>query len=175
MTSGRQIYRALKGEKLSRDQFLGVFAADKLPSVIDAKPAGLVVNTDNASDPGEHWVAMYFPADGPAEFFDSYGSESEAYNQFAHYLSSNAPSVVRSYKCLQNPLTSACGQYCIFFMIHRCHGASLQDIIRFFDKRSDTFVNDSFVTAWVNKRCRMRTDVVEADNFIDQISTAFRL
>ena len=175
MTSGRQIYRALKGDQLTGKQFLGVFAADKLPNLIDAKPTGLVANTDCSSDPGEHWIAMYFPADGPAEFFDSYGSESGAYDQFADYLSSNASSVVRSYKCLQNPLTSACGQYCIFFMIHRCHGVSLLDIIRFFDRRSDTFLNDSYVTAWVNKRCHMRTNVVDAENIIDQVSTAFRL
>ena len=33
----------------------------------------MVLNTDPADEPGEHWVAVYIHEDGKGEYFDSYG------------------------------------------------------------------------------------------------------
>ena len=64
----RQIEYLLKKEK----GFKGVFAHDEIPKECE-RPALLVCNTHRACLPGEHWVVVYLPISGDAEFFDSFG------------------------------------------------------------------------------------------------------
>ena len=45
--------------------FDGVFSADTLPE----KPHLLVVNTDPAHEPGQHWVCICVKDDGYGEYF----------------------------------------------------------------------------------------------------------
>ena len=40
--------------------FLGVFPSNRLPRRIPTYPSSLIANTDPSSQPGEHWITMYF-------------------------------------------------------------------------------------------------------------------
>ena len=67
-----QLERALKHNTFTKKIFVGVFAADELPT-LNTFPCGFVANTDPSTEPGTHWVAFYFPSREKGEFFDSYG------------------------------------------------------------------------------------------------------
>ena len=54
------------------DQFLGYFPKDKLPPFPSQFPKSLIVNTDEASKPGEHWVALVLTKK-KCFYFDSFG------------------------------------------------------------------------------------------------------
>jgi hypothetical protein len=132
-------------------QFAGVYATDHLPRTVNEKPRLYVVNTDVAAGLGLHWVAFYFPTDGIAEFFDSTGHPPEHYHtSFRRFLLDNA----RAYKILRIRLqgyhSNTCGQYCIFYAIHRCYGYSLHAIVDFFHGQSkwqnDEIIRELFPT-----------------------------
>ena len=77
-----QIWTALKSDPVTGKKFLGVFPADRLPKEIESYPKGFIANTDVSGKRGTHWVAFYFPSEGKAEFFDSYGQPPERYHKF---------------------------------------------------------------------------------------------
>jgi hypothetical protein len=79
MTSGTELNDFLGGFP----GYQGVFAADELPSIIKSGDS-LIVNYDNADEPGSHWCAMRFPFDRPAEWFDSFGKRPDGDDRVLH-------------------------------------------------------------------------------------------
>ena len=66
-----QIERLLKKGLKSKTIFKKVCALDQLEK--PTFPFAYVINSDPSSEPGEHWVAVYFDKRGRGEYFDSYG------------------------------------------------------------------------------------------------------
>ena len=66
-----QIERLLKKDLKSKAIFKKVCALDQLEK--PTFPSAYVINLDPSSEPGEHWVAVYFDKCGRGEYFDSYG------------------------------------------------------------------------------------------------------
>ena len=62
-----QIERLLKNKKI----FKNICAFDQLEKPVF--PSAYVINSDPSSEPGEHWIAVYFDKRGRGEYFDSYG------------------------------------------------------------------------------------------------------
>ncbi|GIX79477.1 uncharacterized protein CDAR_38391 [Caerostris darwini] len=98
--------------------FLGVFAADGIPSLdqIDDM-AAIIVNTHSSGQPGEHWLLMVFSkARRYLDFFDSFGRHpDEFYPHIANFVST-FPEVGWNTFPFQSPETSVCGYYCIFYL-----------------------------------------------------------
>ena len=99
-----------------------VCAIDQLPTHIDHFPSAFIINTDEHDEPGEHWVAVYFPESTKAEFFDSYGHLPSYFDERLVYFLQKANSVIYNTVKLQGPLTPVCGQYCLFYIMHRERG-----------------------------------------------------
>ena len=73
------------GSQLLHDtkvQWLGTYARDQIPSLKNEKrPFALVVNTDVAAGPREHWLALYTPRYSlKIEMFDSFGLPTNIYS-----------------------------------------------------------------------------------------------
>lgn len=125
-----QIIKALE----LNPRFDGVFPADMIPSVLPIGHA-VIVNTDVAAKPGEHWIALYSAGHREGEYFDSFGRPplSKAVvswcdlNFFRGYIHSTV--------ILQHPLSTSCGKFCIEFVKHRTSGVSFQDFILDFSSR----------------------------------------
>ena len=64
-----------------------VCAKDLLPEKKPLDMKAYIVNTDISTDPGEHWVAIYFRRD-QVIYFDSYGRPQKS-NMFYHLLKKN--------------------------------------------------------------------------------------
>lgn len=160
-----QILRALKYHPATRDKFIGVFAANQLPTIVK-KPCCFVVNTDVDTGPGQHWVAFYFDVD-VADYFDSYGLPPAL---FEKYLKLNATYLNISNVQLQGFMSSVCGQYCIYFLLYRCLEVPMERIVKM---STNKFINDAFVCEFVNVQCNIHTDVFEDDVVVNQLCTAF--
>ncbi|XP_043285728.1 titin homolog [Venturia canescens] len=92
----------------------GVFPADEIPRTW-TRPAGIIVNTDEHSKPGEHWVAMYVDRNGSGWYFDSYGLPP-IIPQHLERLRRNCKFFRFNVKQLQSDSSDVCGQFCFIFL-----------------------------------------------------------
>ena len=144
-----EIQKILEKE-LGSVKFLGVYASDKLPKYIISKPSCLVVNTHNSSEPGEHWVSIYLDHDENIDFFDSYGNNPEKYPQFESFLNKNGKKSINwNDNIIQGKSSVTCGNYSVFFCIHRSKGIPMHRIANFFS--ADRSLNDCYIVRWVKK------------------------
>lgn len=127
--------------------FQGVYPSDITPS-IKSLPAGIVINTDNHKEPGEHWVALYIDEKKHGTYFDSYA------------LPPLLPSILKTIKRFCNtyeynkcPLqafnSETCAHYCIFFIELKNIGLGLNFICNFFNKNRKN--NDTMIRYLIKK------------------------
>ena len=165
-----EISSILKRDRFTKHFFRGVFACDQLPKQFVPHPSAIVINTDPADKPGEHWLAIYITRDGVGEYFDSYGLRPKL-PQIEHFLQKNAKYTIYNTRRLQGPLSTVCGQYVIFFLLHRCRELSMNKINKLFS--SDTMDNDMDVNNFIRKHFpRIKTEVYDEQFIIRQISRA---
>lgn len=140
----------MQSDKIAKTIFQGVFASDQLPYRVADYPSAYIANVDPSELPGSHWVAMYFNEEGKAEFWDSYGQAPELYSKhFTDFLDRNSYYMIRNRTVLQSLDSSVCGEYCIYYLIHRCRGFSMQTIVNRFSKKKR--LNDSIVYEFVKR------------------------
>ena len=152
--NSREILTCLKSDNNIKQQLLGVFPRDKLPKIV-LLPAALVVNSDPATKPGMHWLSIYISPDGKGEYFDSYGLRPWL-PSIIKYLNKNCKDWMWSSVRLQAPYSSVCGQYCIFFLHHRCKGYTMSEITNQFS--NNLVDNDTMVCQFVNKTYNVDTE-----------------
>lgn len=136
----------LRGE--GHGVFRGVFARNELPSIDVSMnfPASYIANTDSASEPGQHWVAFYFTSPTAYEFFDSFAAASPRFYRFTH-LPANSTCTQRMHRPVQCAQSNACGQHCLFFLIHRYSESFLHVTNRYSD--TNLVANDAMVTNFI--------------------------
>jgi hypothetical protein len=109
--------------------------------VIRRRPALLVVNTDDSTKSGAHWVAIYFDSDQYAEYFDSLGQKPLA--DFALFLDKYCSHWTYSERQIQSISSYFCGHFVIYFCIQRNRGLDMSKILRKFT--NDTGFNDMII------------------------------
>jgi len=147
--------------------FLGVFASDQLPK-LPPRPSCLIANTDPASAPGKHWVAFFLEADGRGEFFDSYGRMPKL-PSFNRFLAQNTADWIHNDTLLQGTLAVTCGQYCMYYLLYRCRGMPMHEIISHFDS-TDRCENDTAVNEFLSSYFDVDLDAYNIDFVVHQIS-----
>ncbi|GFX27679.1 uncharacterized protein TNCV_2129201 [Trichonephila clavipes] len=106
---GMQMYTVLSQEKTTSPYFQGVYSRDTLPPLEENMCA--IVNSDDSSQPGTHWLALFVNDKRELEFYDSFGQPPVFYNiSTTTYLD-----VLWNSKVFQSPASNVCGQYCIYF------------------------------------------------------------
>ena len=133
----------------SRTSFLGVFSRDRIPSPAYIKahtPCCYVANSDQVGSPGKHWIAFYHSDPNSLDFFDSYGNDPKYFG----FLLTDSFRIHHNTRKIQSDLSIICGAYCIFFLLHRNRGQSLETICRnlFYMNRNQV---DSYVLTSVRK------------------------
>ena len=165
-----EIKQILQRDRFTKHYFRGVFASDQLPKSAVPRPSALVFNTDPASKPGRHWVAISITRREEAEYFDSYGQPPQL-PRVKSFLRRNASRIHRNRRPLQGPLSAVCGQYCIFFLLQRCRGLSLNKIVSLFS--SNKMDNDLLVNDFIRRHFpRVRTSVHDDQFLLTQLARA---
>src|SRR5271163_165042 len=84
-----------------RGQFVGVFAADRLPRRLPSRrPLLLVCNTDRYDQEGKHWIVIYLAINSRGEYFDSFGQSPPP--AFVRYMNGLCTSWIMNSRQLQS-------------------------------------------------------------------------
>ena len=133
--------------------FGGVFSLDTLPHIYSSnlkKSIYFIINFDPSYKGGSHWICVKLNTMGPNYYFDSYGCPP-FHPEILEFLNNN-------YEFndiqLQHPLTTACGQWCLYYMIHDFCGF---DESQLFEKFKMT------------NKCLLHTDYI-MNSFLEDIS-----
>ena len=163
-----QLLKVLQGDRYTRQYLRGVFPSDRLPPV-NRYPQAFIINSDTSDQSGTHWLACYFDQDKRAEFFDSFGQAPAAYGHyFKTFIDDNSVSCTYNTTCLQSMNTTVCGQYCIFYLVHRCRNVPMVDIVAAFT--DDSLINDVLVQDFTEEKYEVDVPVVDFDLMTRQIS-----
>ena len=79
------------------------------------RPSADVINTDRQEGPGEHWVVVWFDGWGRGEYFDSFGLPA-VYRDIEDFILRHCQSYLYNQRVLQDPLSSTCGLYCMYYV-----------------------------------------------------------
>ncbi len=142
--NGQEIANVMWRDPRAKDVFLGVYPRDRLPRTLPSFPSAVICNTDRHDEEGEHWTAIYIDETGRGDFFDPYGIPP-LYKTFVNFLDKHCVSWQYNKTRLQGLTSAVCGQYCIFFLLHRCRGLSLDTIVHMFGNccaDNDVLVHD---------------------------------
>lgn len=147
MLNTLDIHTFLSKNKFTKPHYRGVFAMDKIPKLINIKPSLYVINTDNSNQSGTHWLAIYVPAKGKANYFDSFGRPPK--NQHIKlFFKNNHLQYIPNRKQLQGYFSTVCGQYCCMFLLHRSRNRSMKSFLKQFNSKSylqnDAKINTMF-------------------------------
>ena len=108
--------------KLKIPNFRGVSLRDALPTTPKKKECG-ILNLDDTSGLGTHWVAWYKNGT-EKKYFDSYGLQPP--NELVDYLT---PPILYNTERVQPYDQVFCGHLCLYVLKQLSGGQHLQDII----------------------------------------------
>lgn len=108
----------------------------------------VISNTDTSDGPGKHWVTFYFPVNGPDEFFDSLGKRPENYRTGFETILKKT--FWMNCDPIQDSRSDICALYCVYYVMNRCTGMTLKDIVKPFNVYNREW-NDKYVETFVNK------------------------
>ncbi len=110
----------------------GTFACDRLHYDLPLY-SGLIVNTDESHEPGQHWVAIY-RSDSGIIYFDSFGLPPIE-EKIEEYLDKIAPrGWYYNSVGFQSMYQDTCGMHCIYFLICMFKFNSFQQYLDLFNK-----------------------------------------
>ena len=121
---------------------------------IDEGPFAIICNNEPDTQAGMHCLGLYSePNSTNVEFFDSFAMPIEFYGEYFTRFCERMGKTLTFSKCqLQSNFSSYCGQYCLYFLIHRSRGSTFPDIIqRFSDNLQE---NDRIVSDFVKQHFR---------------------
>ena len=135
-----QLAQVLMKNPFTKRSFADVYACDQLSFIeISKYPKSFEVNTDPMELPGTHWIVTYFDKQMKGKFFGSYGKHPVHHNKhFLNFMNRNAVEWEHNKIQLQSAFSIVCGQYCIYFLYHRCRKRSVSSIV-------NSFVNDKLM------------------------------
>ena len=97
-------------------RFIGVYSRDNLPNKI--KDGAYVINVDEYSDIGTHWIALYLN-NKTVTYFDSFGVEHRL-KEVKKFIGNR--NIISNVYRIQNYDSIMCGYFCIGFIGYFCIG-----------------------------------------------------
>ena len=106
-----------------------------------------IVNLDPSTESGSHWVALEIGR--KKIYFDSYGLGPRD-KKLKKILGKKYE---KNLKRLQHPLSTTCGQWCLYFLLRRAQKWSTKKIVRPFKKNliNPTLINDYVLNFLIEK------------------------
>ena len=117
---------------MGRDEFLNE-ASDFGSS--RRTPRIFVVNTQNSTQTGDHWLGVVLAAD-ESILFDSFGFPPRLYNDIAYAASRHAPLTTTSIT-LQDVGSDVCGDYCVAFCLAASRSVPLDAFVDYWESKDD--------------------------------------
>ena len=135
-----QLTSILQLDAAAKKVFRGVYAMDRLP-IRAQTSAAYVINMDDHDEPGSHWIAVFCDKYGRVEYMDSYGLVPLD-ERCRNFLGSN---FTYNTLALQRLLSSACGFYCVYYLLHRARGISAESILKPLSRTDSDYIVKKFL------------------------------
>ena len=126
-------------------KFIGVYSRDNLPGKIEN--GSYVINLDDYSDIGTHWIALYVN-NKTFTYFDSFGIEHIP-KEVQKFIGNR--SIVTNIYRMQNYDSIMCGYSCIGFINYMFKGKSLTDYTNLFSSNNFKKNDDIILNYFLNK------------------------
>ena len=129
----------------SKARFIGVYSRDNLPDKI--KDGAYVINLDEHSDTGTHWIALYVN-NKTVTYFDSFKIEHIP-KEVKKFISNR--NIISNIYRIQNYDSIMCGYFCIGFIDYMFKGKSLTDYTNLFSPNNCKKNDDIILNYFLNK------------------------
>lgn len=116
-------------DDVTRNAFEGVYSMDQLPKTIPHYPFLMIINTHSHNLPGEHWISVFINKQREAEVFDSLAMPMSI--TLMRWLNRHSWRWKRNDRRYQNPFSSTCGAFVLFYALQRAR-SSFQCVINLF-------------------------------------------
>ena len=113
-------------KELGIKKIRGVFSRDNLPKTIRKEECG-IINLDDFSGPGTHWVCWRNMDENVCEYFDSFGLSMTA--EVEEYLIKSGKTLFYSPDEIQERLSVLCGYLCLYYLFERQNGKSIFEVL----------------------------------------------
>lgn len=120
-----QISAILRQNPYTKRYFEGCVPADAIPQK-HSYPYFIIVNTDPATKPGQHWQVIFVESKQKVEHFCSFGL---APNHHMKNFLNTFPQFYQNPKCIQAASSRACGLFCILYVMQRCRGVPRHQVV----------------------------------------------
>ena len=129
--------RSFSREVFAKDQFIKAMLEDK---------GAYICNDQPSTEKGNHWFLIYIE---PTKiyFIDSFARKPNYYGIDWKLKTLKKP-IYQLKNILQNPFSTVCGKYCLFFIYHLCRNYSLEYIVNNYFS-NDCVLNDENVKDFV--------------------------
>ena len=128
-----------------KKQYLGVFSIDTIPKKVK-KNQFFICNTDVSNGPGQHWFCVFKEHPKILECFDSRGVNEQKKQKLMSVLKLKGIKEIKINKTsVQSETSSSCGNFVLYFLIHRFHNQDLtfEDLLNDIFVESTTFNEES--------------------------------
>lgn len=140
------IIKLLSTDPATKKIFSGFLSPDTKLN-IETFPSLVIINTDKAKGPGEHWCVAFHENKNTCEFFDPFGFSPN--NPLSGYnltptLFNNCKQIHYNKKQVQAFDAPTCGHHCVYFSLLRSNNISMNLILKSYYS-NDTDKNDETV------------------------------
>lgn len=111
------------------NQFGGVYSRNNLPTVIE--PKFYIVNLDDATGPGSHWVCIFNCDPDVCYYFDSFGVDPA--DEVLKFMRQSHNKIAMNTYQIQELGTIMCGYFCIYVCNELLNNTLFGDILLKFD------------------------------------------
>ena len=144
MTDSITLMEMLKADCKTRRVLGDVLPVDLLPKRrLRRTPRLFIINTDDSTGPGEHWVLVFFTGHNRGIYFDSYGLDVMD-SRIQDFLTKNCLRCVYNKLPLQGMFSHTCGFFCFYVGRRLARGYSLRRVLSDF-RTHRTYYNDFLV------------------------------
>ena len=118
----------------------GVVPKDILPEEVQ-KPKLYIVNLDESSKKGSHWISLFLLNNAVSEYFDPLGHSPDTFVE--KYMEKQSTCYLSNVKQCQSSFSNSCGKLCLFYCYFRSRGKSLGEILDYF--KNNVLYNEAFI------------------------------
>jgi len=107
-----------------------------------------IVNSDESSSQGTHWLCFLKKSDTVLEFFDSMGLNVDSYGKyFTDFVNRMNCHFQFSRVRIQSLNSSLCGEYCLYYVLRRIEGPNFDEVLS--TMTINFHRNDEIVTEYI--------------------------
>ena len=126
-------------------RFIGVYSRDNLPD--KEKDGAYVINLDNYSDIGTHWIALYVN-NKTVTYFDSFGIDNIP-KEVKQFIGNR--NIISNIYRIQNYDSVMCDYFCIGFVDYMFKDKSLKEYTNLFSPNNFKKNDDIILNYFLNK------------------------